>query len=609
MIEWAHPGVILILGSLLLPFLKGRIKQIYLLALPAAAFIAVVSAPHGVHGVVHFLNYDLVFGRVDRLSLVFGYIFTIMAFIGIVYGLHVKRDGEYMAGLLYAGSSLGVVFAGDFFTLFVFWEAMAFSSLFLIWFKGDRASDAAGFRYIMVHTVGGVVLLGGIILYYFKTGGIGFGAVENSGLAFYMILIGFLINAAVPPFHAWLADAYPEGTIMGSAFLCAFTTKTAVYVLIRGFAGTELLIWMGVIMTLYGVFYAVLENDVRKLLSYHIISQVGYMVAGVGIGTEMALNGATAHAFAHILYKALLFMGMGSVILMTGKRKLTDLGGLYKTMPVTMILYMIGALSISAFPLFSGFVSKSMVVSAAEESHIGWAVLLLTMASVGTFLSVGLKLPYYAFFGKDSGIRAEEPPLNMLIGMGLAAFLCIAIGVYPGLLYDVLPFPVDYHPYTAQHLVTALGLLLFTGLGFFLLLKRLTPEPAVTTDLDWFYRMGGRLFMRLANRPIAAVDGFVGELYDNMILGPAKRLAGFCYVFDLGIIDGIVNLAAWLTKAVAWLTHKFDIYVVDGIVNSAATLTGCSGGAWRRMQTGYLQNYALVFILGLLIIAGSILFG
>ncbi|MEK7773188.1 MAG: proton-conducting transporter membrane subunit, partial [Deltaproteobacteria bacterium] len=204
MIEWAHPGVILILGSLLLPFLKGRIKQLYLLALPAAAFIAVVSASQGVHGVVHFLNYDLVFGRVDRLSLVFGYIFTIMAFIGIVYGLHVKRDGEYMAGLLYAGSALGVVFAGDFFTLFVFWEAMAFSSLFLIWFKGDRASDAAGFRYIMVHTVGGVVLLGGIILYHINTGGIGFGAIENSGLAFYMILIGFLINAAVPPFHAWL---------------------------------------------------------------------------------------------------------------------------------------------------------------------------------------------------------------------------------------------------------------------------------------------------------------------------------------------------------------------------------------------------------------------
>lgn len=609
MIEWAHPGVILILGSLLVPFLKGRIKQMYLLALPVAGFIAVAYAPQGVHGVVRFLSHDLVFGRVDRLSLVFGYIFNIMAFIGIVYGLHVKKDSQYMAALIYAGCSLGVVFAGDFFTLFAFWEGMAFSSLFLVWLKEDKASDAAGFRYIMVHIFGGAVLAGGIVINYMATGSLGFSAVQNTGLGFYMILIGFLINAAVPPFHAWLPDAYPEGTIMGSVFMCAFTTKTAVYVLIRGFAGTELLIWMGVIMALYGVVYAVLENDARRLLAYHIISQVGYMVAGVGIGTEMALNGATAHAFAHILYKSLLFMGVGAVMHMTGKRKLTELGGLYKTMPVTMILYMIGGLSISAFPLFSGFVSKSMVVSAAQESHISWAVLLLTLASAGTFLHTGLKLPYYIFFGKDSGIRAGEPPLNMLIGMGLGAFLCIAIGVYPDALYNVLPFPVDYEPYTAQHVVSALGLLLFTGLGFFLLLKMLDPEPTISTDMDWFYRKGGRLFLRLANRPIAAADGFVGEIYNNMILGPAKKMAYFCYVFDLGVIDGLVNLTAWLTNAAAWLSHKFDIYVVDGIVNSAATLVGCCGGVWRRMQTGYLQNYALVFILGVLIIAGSILFG
>lgn len=604
MIEWIHPGALLISGAVLVPFLKGRVKQAYLLLLPVLAFVAIISMSQGTHGVVRLLNHDLVFGRVDRLALVFGYIFAIMTFIGFTYGLHVKKDGEYIAALLYAGGSMGAVFAGDFITLFVFWELMAFASLFLIWFSNDMASNEAGYRYILVHIFGGVCLLGGIILYYSATGSLEFNAVKVGGLPFYMILIGFLINAAVPPFSAWLADAYPEATIMGAVFMCAFTTKTAVYVLIRGFAGTELLIWMGVIMALYGVVYAVLENDTRRLLAYHIISQVGYMVAGVGIGTEMALNGATAHAFAHILYKSLLFMGVGAVIHMTGKRKLTELGGLYKTMPITMILYMIGGLSISAFPLFSGFVSKSMVVTAAEESHIGWAVLLLTLASAGTFLHTGLKLPYYIFFGKDSGIRTKEPPLNMLIAMGMGAVLCIGIGVYPDALYRVLPYEVDYVPYTTQHVVTALGILLFTALGFFMLLDKLTPEPTISTDTDWFYRKGGRLFLKLAERPVASVDAFVGELYSTLALRPAKRFGGGLWEFDGKVVDAAVNGVSWITLKKAELINFFDKYFIDGAVNGLAFLVDIQSRILRRMQTGDVQNYALVMLFGVVFIMG-----
>ncbi|MBI5238499.1 MAG: Na(+)/H(+) antiporter subunit D [Deltaproteobacteria bacterium] len=607
MIEWAHPGLILIIGAILVPFLKGGVKQTYLLLLPAAAFIAVAYMPLGVHGEVRVLDYLMTFGRVDRLSLAFGYIFTLMAFIGMVYGLHVKNDGEHIAALLYAGSSIGVVFAGDLLTLFVFWEVMAFSSLFLVWLRGDKASNAAGFRYILVHIFGGVCLLGGIIIYYMTTGTLEFNAIRPAGPAFYMILVGFLINAAAPPFNAWLADAYPEATIMGAVFMCTFTTKTAVYVLIRGFAGTELLVWVGVIMALYGVFYAVLENDGRRLLSHHIISQVGYMVAGVGIGTEIGLNGSTAHAINNILYKGLLFMGVGAVIHMTGKRKLSELGGIYKTMPLTTILYMIGGLSISGFPLFSGFISKSMVVTAAEESHISWAVLLLTLASSGTFISLGLKIPYYMFFGKDSGIRTKEPPLNMLIAMGIAALLCVVIGVYPDALYSVLPFPVDYAPYTAQHLASALGILLFTALGFFLILKRIHPEPALSLDTDWFYRKGARLFLKFAEGPVSTVDNIAGGLYDTMALNPAKRLASSCSAFDIGIIDGFVNLAAWFTRFGAWVSHKFDIYIVDGAVNSLATLVGFMSGIWKRLQTGYVQNYALIFVIGLIFVVFAVM--
>ena len=478
-IEWVHPGLLLIAGAWILPFLKGPIKRAAMLFLPAAALVDCLFMIPGTYGVTNFLGQELTFGRVDSLSLVFSYVFLIMAFIGMVYALHVEDNAQHVAALTYVGGALGVTFAGDFLSLYVFWELMAISSSLLILLRRERSAIAAGFRYLLVHIVGGLFLLAGIVLHWSQTGSLAFAdmGAYSGGLAWVLILCAFLLNAAVPPLGAWLPDAYPEATVTGAVFMTAFTTKSAVYALIRGFAGTELLVWLGALMAIHGVVYAVLENDGRRLLAYHIISQVGYMVCGVGIGTALATNGATAHAFAHILYKGLLFMGAGAVLQMTGLRKLTDMGGLYKTMPVTLGLYMIGAFAISAVPLFSGFVSKSMVVSAAGEDHRAAIFLMLTLASAGTFLHTGLKLPYYMFFGKDSGARGKEPPANMLVAMGLAAAACIAIGVFPGLLYAHLPNPVDYVPYTLQHVSSTLGILGFTALGFFLLLKHLDPVP------------------------------------------------------------------------------------------------------------------------------------
>ncbi len=519
MIEWFHPGLIFIFAVVPLLFLKGRVRDVYLICVPIAAFIAVTNVSEGVYGQVRFMDFTLTFGRVDRLSLIFGYIFCIMAFIGVVYGLHIKKRREPVAAFLYVGGSLGVVFAGDLLTLFIFWEVMVFSSVFLIWFQKGTKAKEAGFRYILVHIVGGLVLLGGIVIYYSKTGSLEFTALTNNGLGFYLILIGVLVNAAVPPFSAWLSDAYPEATITGAVFMCAFTTKTAVYVLVRGFPGTEILVVLGVAMALYGVVYAVLENDCRRLLAYHIISQVGYMVAGVGMGTHIALNGAVSHAFAHILYKSLLFMGAGAVIYVTGKRKLTELGGLYKSMPITLTLYMIGGLSISAFPLFSGFVSKSMVVSAAAYDHRAVVTLLLTLAGAGTFLHTGLKLPYFMFFGEDKGIKAKEPPFNMLIAMVIAAVLCIAIGVFPGTFYKLLPYPVHFSPYTADHVTGSMGILMFTMLGFFMLLKKLDPEPTISIDTDWFYRLGGRAFLWLVYNPLAVFSSRMASTFFEYIPG------------------------------------------------------------------------------------------
>jgi multicomponent Na+:H+ antiporter subunit D len=485
---WLHPSLLLILGTLLIPLLRDHVQQGYRLLLSLTFLWVVWQTVPGVHGSFSFLGLDLVPGRADKLSLVFAYVFSLITVIGTIYSLHVKDNVQHVAAYIYAAAAVGVVFAGDLVTLYVFWELMMLASVWLIWRRRTPESYAAGMRYLLVHAVSGVLLLGGIALYYTQTGSIAFDQIDITGPAFYLILVGFMINAAVPPLHAWLTDAYPEATVTGAIFLSALTTKTAVYVLLRGFPGTELLVWLGAIMALWGVVYAVLANDIRRLLAYHIISQVGYMVAGVGMGTAIALNGTASHAFTHILYKALLFMGAGAVIHMTGKSKLTELGGIYRYMPYTFLLYMIGAFSISAFPLFSGFVSKTMVVEAAAVDHRAWIWLMLSMASAGTFLHTGLKLPYFTFMGKDSGLRPKEAPWNMLLAMGIAAFFCVFIGVYPAWLYNFLPSPVDYNAYTLAHIFWELQLLLFTGLGFFLLLKYVGGDPKISLDTDWVYR-------------------------------------------------------------------------------------------------------------------------
>jgi len=578
-VEWVHPGLLLIIGAWVVPLFKvfrGRARHVAMIALPAAALVDCILMQPGTHGVVPFLGQELVFGRVDRLSLLFSYVFSIIALLGMIYSLHVDDDAQHVAALTYAGAALGVTFAGDFLTLFLFWELMALSAALIVWLRRERAATAAGFRYLLVHVFGGLCLLGGIVLYWSHTGTLAFGDLSRDAgsAAFVLILIAFLLNAAVPPLGAWLPDAYPEATATGAVFLTAFTTKSAVYALIRGFAGTEILVWLGAAMAVYGVVYAVLENDARRLLAYHIISQVGYMVCGVGIGTELALNGASAHAFAHILYKALLFMGAGAVLQVTGLRKLSDMGGLYKTMPVTFALYMVGAFAISAVPLFSGFVSKSMVVSSAGESHRATIFLLLTLASAGTFLHTGLKLPYYMFFGKDRGLPAREPPTNMLVAMGLAAAACVLIGVVPALLYGYLPFPVDYAPYTARHVMATLGLLGFTALGFFALLAHLDPEPTVSLDTDWFYRKGAVVILNWSRGGLARAEDFVAQISDVVM----RRL----------VLGAAANL------------RELDARVIDATAVGVGRVTQATSRGLSSAVSGHAQHYGLIMTAGVL---------
>jgi multicomponent Na+:H+ antiporter subunit D len=585
---WIHPALVLFSGCVLLPFVPERMRKVVLLGVPSFAFARMLTLEPGVFGEVTFLDWTLTFGRVDALSIVFGHIMCLMAVIATLYGLHVKRVEEHVASWVYAGSSIGAIFAGDLLTLFLFWELMALSSVFLIWFRGRSRSMQAGYRYLLVHMAGGVALLAGIVLHYKGTGSMAFVAMDvgNPSAAVWLIMVGFILNAAVPPLHAWLPDAYGEATFNGSVFLCAFTTKTAVYALCRGMPGFDVLVPLGVVMALYGVVYAVLENDSRRLLAYHIISQVGYMVAGVGLGDpdtavgQLALNGVCAHAFAHILYKGLLFMGTGTVLHMTGESRFSRLGGLYLKMPWTFLFTLVGGLSISAFPLFSGFVSKSMIVAAGFESHTLWAAFLLMLASAGTFLHTGLKVPYFIWFGKnhcskETWERAEDPGWNMTAAMALTAFLCVFIGCYTPYLYDMLPYAAEYRPYTSYHVSETMQVLLFTALGFFLFLKKLEPEEKISLDLDYFYRKGAAAFYWIARTPVQALDRDWGEAWRQLALIPTMAWARFVARFDNQVVDGIVDGVGATVRGLGARLRGLQRGSLQESLTVAAAVTAC----------------------------------
>ncbi|MEE8041459.1 MAG: Na(+)/H(+) antiporter subunit D [Pseudomonadales bacterium] len=500
MISAFPPGAVLALGAFVLPVAGQRLRPVLVVGLPLVTLALVWSLPEGRSAGLLLLDYELVLVRSDPLGRLFAIIFALMAFGGGLFALRQQSVFELVAALLYAGGAVGVALAGDLITLFVCWEIMALASSAVIVSVGGERAIRVAMRYFMVHMLGGALLLAGITVHLSDAGTLAVGALDASSLGGALILAGVLVNAAAPPISAWLPDAYPEGSFSGTVFLSAFTTKVAVYVLIRAFPGTEILVPIGLFMIFYGIVYALLENDMRRILAYSIVNQVGFMVTGAGIGTEMALNGAAAHAFAHIIYKALLLMSAGAVLYMTGKRKCSDLGGLFQSMPVTTVCGIVGALAISSFPWTSGFVSKSMINQAAGDEQLALTWFLLLAASAGVFLHAGIKYPWFVFFQKDSGLRPPDPPWNMQAAMIFFAALCIGLGIWPEPLYALLPYPVSYAPYTVPHVVNMFQLLLFSGLAFFLMLPLMKRTLTITLDTDWVYRsLGPMVLSRLTN--------------------------------------------------------------------------------------------------------------
>jgi len=492
MADFVPPALIMLLGALLVGPMRGIWRTAVVLVMPLLTLLAIWQVPDGVVTTITFLEYPIEPLEGSPVRRLFATIFAFMAFAGGLFAYRQAKWYEIAAAFAYAAGAIGVSFAGDLISLFLFWELMALFSTVVVWCGGTPEARAAGIRYAIMHLIGGVILKVGIEGVMVHTGSIEVQPMLATNFDTWMILIGILINAAAPPISAWLSDAYPQSSPTGSVFLSAFTTKTAVLALILLFPGEPVLIGVGLYMVMYGIIYALLENDIRRILAFSIINQVGFMVCAVGIGTEMAINGAAAHAFAHIIYKALLFMSAGVVVYRTGFNKCTEVGGLFRTMPLTTICGIVGALAISGFPLTSGFTTKTLISQAAVEEGLVAVYFMLAAASAGVFLHAGIKFPWFVFFQRDSGLRPKDAPWNMAAAMVLFSVSCVLFGVAPELLYGFLPYPVNYQPYSPGKVVFYLQLLLFSGLAFFLLLPLMRRTNTITLDTDWIWRIGLR---------------------------------------------------------------------------------------------------------------------
>lgn len=565
MLESLPTAFLFFLGALILPFLpRGPARAGLLLVVPVIAAFQVINLEFGNLAQVEFFGYSLDLMRVDKLSRIFALIFCLAALLGGVFALHLRDLVQQVATLLYVGAAIGAIFAGDLVTLFFFWEGTAIASVFLIWARRTEGAYFTGMRYLTIQVGSGVLLLAGVILFYRETGSFAFDAMTLGSPGTWLLFLAFGIKAAFILLNNWMIDAYPSATVTGTVILSAFTTKLAIYALARGFAGTELLLYIGAATAVYPLFWAQLENDLRRVATYALNVQQGFMLVGIGIGTGLALNGAVAHAVVGVLYGMLLFMCLGAVLYRTGSARATDLGGLFKTMPLTALFCVIGAASISAFPLFAGFVSKSLIISASAKGghYVVWGCLLL--ASAGGFLVCGLRVPYCAFFGPDQGLRPKEAPAHMLLVMGLTAALCMLAGIAPGKLYALLPYDATYQPYTIGHVITQLQLLLFSALAFVLLQRTgLYPQArvAVNLDFDWVYRRLLPAVVYVLSFPVRLIllgtshfksgpmQALIFYLYDTF--GPRARTAQYwptgAMVMWVAILLGVTLFVNFLT--------------------------------------------------------------
>jgi multicomponent Na+:H+ antiporter subunit D len=554
-----HPGLIMMVCGLLTAVLPEKARKAMTITGPVLAFLAFLTLDGQSTLKYSFMNRQVELINFDGLATAFMLVFCVIAVLNAVYSLTLQDKFEAGMSMLYAGSAMSVVLAGDLISFIFFWEISAFASTYLIYARHCRKSSRAAFRYILIHSFGGNMLLVGIIMQLLSHGSDIVNISGTHDMAFWFILIGIGINAAIPPLNGWLADAYPEATVTGTLYMGSYTTKAAIYALIRFFAGTEMLIWIGAFMAIYAACMAIMENDIRRLLSYHIISQLGMMVTSLAVGSQMGIDGASAHAATNIIFKGVILMGAGAVIVSTGRSKITELGGLAKKMPVVAVCFLISSLAIAGLPFLSGFASKALIMEGLHRGGYDLAAVLLSVAGVGTLLSITLKINYFVFFGKtDLDVEAEPVPVSMQIAMICGTAISVITGVRPQILYSFTAYGSNVDPFTLPHIMEYVAIFIGGSIPFFIYLKRMKPHDDLTLDFDWFFRKPFNAFimwlskviyafMDVCDRSSLSFVQYIGSRFANPYLwtmdSHSVKIRNMSFENEDRTIGGVIELA------------------------------------------------------------------
>ncbi len=416
--------------------------------------------------------------------------FTLVGALTLIYGMRVMNPAEKIGSIWGIAAAAGITLANNYITLYLFWELLTLSAALIILANRTDKCTKMAFRFIIIQLAGGLSLLFGIFQHFVATGSL---IIETpaAGLPFFVLGIG--VKAVFLPLCIWLPWGYPAASFASSVVLAGLTTKIGVFALASFLPPLDAVALMGGFMAVYGIIMALMQKNLRYLLSFHIISQVGYMVAGMGLGFSLAVDGAFLHMFNNMIYKGLLFMCAGILIYSIGTDHITELTKskgsgekpLWRVFPLATIGALVGSLAISGIPPFNGYVSKYLLKNAFYGT--GMVETLLTIASVGSVISFA-KYFYFGFL-KARVKDIIKPKLTMQIGVAIASILAIVTGIWPQLIQGLLPYGSSVDVYNLQGIKAALQFGLIGIVIFIIIAKRLKKGIPIPQwlNLDYFF--------------------------------------------------------------------------------------------------------------------------
>ncbi len=609
-------------------FFGGRLKEksalVSIFTSVASCIIscAVIWNTQATHAWPVNINFDwisfggrfLEFGfLVDPLSAVMLFVVTFIGSLIIIYSTgYMHGDPRYSRFFAYLSlflfSMLGLVLSTNLIQMYVFWELVGVCSYFLIgfWFEKDSASNASKKAFI-TNRIGDVGFFIGIALLFYSAGTVSFSDLNHDffhhhhdkilGVAALFLFCGAIGKSAQFPLHVWLPDAM-EGPTPVSALIHAATMVAAgVYMVARLSplldmfpVSAEVVAITGTTTACLGAFIAITATDIKKVLAYSTISQLGYMIASIGMG---GMSAGMFHLMTHAFFKALLFLGAGSVIHGTGTQDIREMGGLFKHMPKTAWTFLIATIAIAGVPPFAGFWSKDEILTHAFLS--GHKILFMLLMVTAFFTAFYMfRLTFLTFFGKTRGhFHAHESPATMTVPLMILAFFAVIAG-FPGSPFMHHWFQEFIHPgHPAQVnqglmiLSAAVSLAAITLAYVFYLVKTDLPAKMAAALKPLYIASSNKLWF--------------DEIYTATFVSGFRWLSASLFKFDQNVIDGGVNgsaaLGIWISKIKNWI----DIYIVDGTVNFVGFFTRVTSSLLRLFQTGFIHNYLFFLMIGLLL--------